>query len=46
MNSLANPVANQAKRAIQQKAFENFNHLYRKLIRLYAMGSTGSVSKF
>ncbi len=45
MNSLANPVANQAKRAVQQKAFENFYHLYRKFIRLYTMGSTGSVSK-
>ena len=45
MNNLANPVANQAKRAIQQKTFENFNHLYRKLIRLYTTGSTGSVSK-
>ena len=45
MNNLANPVANQAKRAIRQKAFENFNHLYRKLIRLYTTGSTGSVSK-
>ena len=45
MNSLANPVANQAKRAVQQKVFENFYHLYRKLIRLYTMGSTGSISK-
>lgn len=45
MNSHANPLANQAQRISQEKALENFDYLYRKLIRLYTTGSTGSVSK-
>lgn len=45
MNSHANPLANQVQRASREKAVENFDYLYRKLIRLYTTGSTGSVSK-
>lgn len=45
MNNLTKLAAHQPQCSIQQKAFENFNHLYRKLIRLYTTGSTGSVSK-
>ncbi len=45
MNNHAKLAVHQSQCSIQQKAFENFNHLYRKLIRLYTMGSTGSVSK-
>lgn len=45
MNSHANPLANQAQRTSREKAFENFDYLYRKLIQLYTTGSTGSVSK-
>lgn len=45
MNSHAEPLANRTQRKTREKALENFGHLYRKLIRLYTMGSTGSVSK-
>lgn len=45
MNSHADSLANRAQRKTREKALQNFDHLYRKLIRLYTMGSTGSVSK-
>ena len=45
MNSHADSLANRPRRKTQEKALENFDYLYRKLIRLYTMGSTGSVSK-
>lgn len=45
MNSHAKPLANQPQQQIREKALQNFDYLYRKLIRLYTMGSTGSVSK-
>lgn len=45
MNSHTKPLANQTQHASREKAFENFDYLYRKLIRLYTTGGTGSVSK-
>ena len=45
MNSHAKPLANRPQRKTREKALQNFDYLYRKLIRLYTMGSTGSVSK-
>ena len=45
VNSHEEPLANRPRRKIQKKALQNFGYLYRKLIRLYTMGSTGSVSK-
>lgn len=45
MNSHAEPLANRPRRKTREKALQNFDCLYRKLIRLYTMGSTGSVSK-
>lgn len=45
VNSHEEPLANRPRRKTREKAFQNFDYLYRKLIRLYTMGSTGSVSK-
>ena len=45
VNSHAEPLANRPQRKTQENALQNFDYLYRKLIRLYAMGSTGSISK-
>ena len=45
VNSHAKPLANRPRHKIREKALQNFDYLYRKLIRLYTMGSTGSVSK-
>lgn len=45
VNSHEEPLANLPRRKTREKALQNFGYLYRKLIRLYTMGSTGSVSK-
>lgn len=45
VNSHEEPLANRPRRKTREKALQNFGYLYRKLIRLYTMGSTGSVSK-
>lgn len=45
VNSHEEPLANRSQQKIREIALQNFDYLYRKLIRLYTMGSTGSVSK-
>ena len=45
MSNHADSLANRSQRRTREKALANFDYLYRKLIRLYTMGSTGSVSK-
>lgn len=45
MSSHADSLANQPQHKTQEKALANFDYLYRKLVRLYTMGSTGSVSR-
>lgn len=45
VNSHAEPLANRPQRKTQEDALQNFDYLYRKLIRLYTMGNTGSISK-
>lgn len=45
MSNRADSLANRAQHKIRERALANFDYLYRKLIRLYTMGSTGSVSK-
>ena len=45
VSSHAEPLANRPQRKTQENALQNFDYLYRKLTRLYTMGSTGSISK-
>ena len=45
MSNHADSLANRPQCKTREKALANFDYLYRKLIRLYTMGSTGSVSK-
>ena len=46
MNSHTVSLANRPQHKTREIALANFDYLYRKLIRLYTMGNTGSVSKY